>query len=176
MSDTAFYVTDTIEAGEGPLGFRTVNVTSDLAACFTVDDTVAWLNAVPTEGCTPSQVTISYDATGLAEGVNYGYVMITGDSTVCESRIRYIPFILNLVDTSGTPVNGGDTLTVRIANAVPGAKADVSIDFVNQCTLTQLNLMLTWPDGLYLDSISTTGRLSDFNWNTHLQRLQFRQP
>ena len=122
VSDTAFYVTDTMEAGEGPFGFRTLNVTSDLAACFTVSDTIPWLNAVPTEGCTPSVVTISYDATGLTEGMNYGYVMITGDSTVCESRFRYIPFILNLVDTSGTPVNDGDTLTVRVATPFPAPR------------------------------------------------------
>ena len=44
----------------------------------------------------------------------------------------------------------------------------MQVQFLNQCTLTEVNLMLTWPDGLHLDSISTTGRLSDFNWNNYI--------
>jgi len=165
LSDTVLFIHDTITFADGPYGFRVVTVgsTGPGAGCFIVLDTTAWLSATPPETCTPANVTISYDATGLPAGDYYGIVMFQGDATVCEPRTYYVMVALQLVDTTTVP-EGADTLFVGIVPAAPGAEVVVPMEFTNSCDLFSAQATLEWnPAYLTLDSVGFEGsRLDDF--------------
>jgi hypothetical protein len=66
------------------------------AASFAVDVDAPWLEVTPTAGSTPTELTVSVDATGLAGGLYSGVVRTSADGYVSD-EMRVTLFVRDLV-------------------------------------------------------------------------------
>ncbi len=161
LSDTLFEFYDTIYTkGVVVDNIDTLLVTSGGPEefCYEVDcETLpSWLMVNPLSGCTPGEVEIMADATGLGGGSYSHTCWVMGDTTVCDPNPQPFTVVLHVevIDTSVT----ADTLAVATVPAVPGAQVMVPINFTNACDLAGIETWLEYDnDVLTLDSASYVG-------------------
>jgi len=160
LSDTGFFFVDTI--GISTTGGGSVNVTSDGALCYYINNSVpgsfpAWFDYTIVDSCTPGSFTFNYDMTGYSEGYYDVLLEVNGYDNVCEPNPQFVSIHVQVVDTT-TPEVPSDSILVGTTPAVPGSQVVVPVNFTNSCNLWGIYAVINWDsDYLMLDSISWVG-------------------
>ncbi len=165
LSDTAFTWFDTVGTPDNPNA--TLNITSSGDPfCFSISETLpeppATFFVSDTTDCTPADVMLSYDKSGLGAGTYTAIFAVLGDSTVCDPNPQFFTVTLELIDTTTAPI---DTLMVETVVGTPGSQVEVPITFINHCDFYGVNATLGWMSNMItVDSVSFAGGdLSDFD-------------
>jgi Secretion system C-terminal sorting domain/Viral BACON domain len=119
---------------------------------FNLSESTSWFSLANVSSTTPGSADVALDITGLAAGSYQGTISVTSAETDND------PLLVTVNLELSTPTSDADSVWVDNVPAIPGGKVAVPINFLNSCSLKDINIALEWTSSdITFDSISLVG-------------------